>query len=74
MEYMTFRFPSFLLCLETLTGNDSSIGSGLFLAITDLAWMFKYHQKYYDILKYINATLVQFVKFRTVKKEYQMKT
>jgi len=35
--------------------------------------MFKYHQKYYDISKYINATLVQSVKFSTVTSEYQMK-
>lgn len=36
--------------------------------------MFKYHQKYYDISKYINATLVQSVKSRTVTSEYQMKS
>lgn len=58
----------------TLTDNDSSVGNGLFLAITDLTWMFKYHQKHYDISKYFNATLVQPVKSRAVTSKYQMKS
>lgn len=76
---MTFRLPSSpfawrLLLTMTLTDNDSSVGNGLFLAITDLTWMFKYHQKHYDISEYFNATLVQSVKSRAVTSKYQSKS
>lgn len=75
---MTFRLPSSpfawsLLLTMPLTDNDSSVGNGLFLAITDLTWMFKYHQKHYDISKYFNATLVQSVKSRAATSEQRMK-